>query len=98
MVTIAPHLTVVSGLVTLMLFGYSTIDLGVLATGVVILALVLIETQYWAKVRPRVRDALDWADNAAAVALMRGPKSVAIGRIEVSLGFVIVALMVFRPR
>ncbi len=97
MVAIAVPITVVSGLVTLMLFGHSITDLWVLGTGLVIVANVLIQTQYWAKVGPRVRKALEGGDDDAAVALMRDPKSVAMGRIEVGLGFVIVALMVFRP-
>ena len=97
MVGLSVPVTVVSGLVTLMLFGHSITDLWVLATGLVIVANVLIQTQYWAKVGPRVHKALDGGDDDAAVALMRDPKSVAMGRIEVGLGFVIVALMVFRP-
>jgi uncharacterized membrane protein len=97
MVGISVPITVVSGLVTLMLFGYSITDLWVLGTGLLIVANVLIQTQYWAKVGPRVHDALEGGDDAAAVALMRDPKSVAMGRIEVGLGFGIVALMVFRP-
>ena len=97
MATVAVPLTVLSGLVTLMLYGYAITDLWVLATGGVILVLVAIQILFWNKVGPQVHLALERGDDAAAVALMRDPRAVAIGRIEVGLGFLIVALMVFRP-
>ncbi len=97
MTTLAVPLTVISGLVALVVFGYSITDLWVLATGAVILALVAIPIVFWNKVGPQVHDALDRGDDSAAAALMRDPRAVTVGRIEIGLGFVIVALMVFRP-
>lgn len=90
-------LTIVTGLVTLVLFGYSIAELWVLATGAVLVALVAIQILFWNKVGPRIAEALHRGDDAAAAALMRDPRAVAMGRMEVGLSFVQVALMVFRP-
>ena len=97
MTTVAVPVTVVSGLVTLWLFGYSVTDFWVLTTGAVIVVIVMIQVLFWNKVGPQVHDALGRGDDATALRLMRDPRAVRIGRLEVALGFVIVALMVFRP-
>jgi len=52
MTTAAVPLTVVTGLVTLVLFGYAITDLWVLATGAIILVLVAIQILFWNKVGP----------------------------------------------
>ena len=97
MTTAGVPLTVITGLVTLALFGYSISELWVLATGAVLVVLVGFQVLFWNKVAPRIADALDRGDDAAAATLMRDPRAVAVGRMEVALGFVQVALMVFRP-
>lgn len=97
MTTVAVPLTIVSGLVTLTLFGYAITDLWVLASGFVTLVIVAIQVPFWNRIGPRIHDALARGDDATAVVLMRDPRAVAIGRLEVALAFVIVALMVFRP-
>jgi uncharacterized membrane protein len=97
MTTAGVPLTVITGLVTLALFGYSITELWVLATGGVLVALIAIQILFWNKVGPRVADALRRGDDADAATLMRDPRAVAVGRLEVGLGFVQVALMVFRP-
>jgi uncharacterized membrane protein len=97
MTTAGVPLTVITGLVTLALFGYSITELWVLATGAVLVALVVIQVMFWNKVGPRIATALREGDDAAATALMCAPRAIAIGRLEVALGFVQVAFMVFRP-
>ena len=97
MTTAGVPLTIVTGLVTLALFGYSITDLWILATGAVLVALVAIQILFWNKVGPRIAEALRLGDDAAAATLMRDPRTVTIGRLEVGLAFVQVALMVFRP-
>lgn len=97
MTTIAVPLTVISGLVTLMLFGYSITALWVLATGLINLVMVAIQILFWNRVGPQVHEALGRGDDVAAANLLSDPRRVAIGRIEVGLAFLIVALMVFRP-
>lgn len=62
-----------------------------------ILLLVAIQVLFWNKVGPQVHDALTRGDDTVAVELMRDPRAVMIGRVELGLGFLIVALMVFRP-
>ncbi|CAN5425662.1 hypothetical protein BH20CHL6_BH20CHL6_10290 [soil metagenome] len=97
MITFGAALSIVTGLVTLVLFGYPITDLWVLATGAVLVVITVIEAVYWPKVGPRVRDALERGDDAVALKLMRDPLSIAVSRFELVLGFVIVGLMVFRP-
>lgn len=97
MTTAAVPLTVATGLVTLVVFGYRITDLWVLATGAVNVVIIAFQVLFWNKVGPQVQDALERGDDRAAVALMRDPRAVTIGRTEVGLTFVIVALMVFRP-
>ena len=97
MTTAGVPLTIITGLVTLALFGYSISELWVLATGAVLVVLVGFQVLFWNKVAPRIADALDRGDDAVAATLMRDPRAVAVGRMEVALGFVQVALMVFRP-
>lgn len=97
MTTIAVPVTVISGLVTMLLFGYPITSLWILATGAVIVVIVAIQVLFWNKVGPRVHDALGRGDDPAALALMRDPRAVMIGRVVDGLGFLIVALMVFRP-
>jgi len=97
MITFGAPLSIVTGLVTLVLFGYPITDLWVLATGAVLVVITVIEAVYWPKVGPRVRDALERGDDAVALKLMRDPLSIAVSRFELVLGFVIVGLMVFRP-
>ncbi len=97
MTTAGVPLTVITGLVTLALFGYSITELWIVATGAVLVVLVAFQILFWNKVGPRVADALGRGDDAAAATLMRDPRAVAVGRLEVALGFVQVALMVFRP-
>ena len=98
MTTIAVPVTTVTGLITLYLFGYSVTELWVLGTGAVILVLAAIQILYWNKVAPQIHEALNSGDDDTAVTLMRDPKGIAFGRLEVGLGFLIVALMVIRPR
>lgn len=97
MTTIAVPLTILSGLVTLMLFGYAITALWVLATGVVILVLVALQILFWNRVGPQVHEALGRGDDVAAMKLLSDPRRVAVVRIEVGLSFLTVALMVFRP-
>jgi uncharacterized membrane protein len=97
MTTAGVPLTVITGLVTLALFGYSITELWVLATGAVLVVLVAFQILFGNKVGPRVADALGRGDDAGAATLMRDPRAIAVGRLEVALGFVQVALMVFRP-
>lgn len=97
MTAAAVPLTIVTGLATMVLFGYSVTDLWILATGAVIVVLVAFQVLFWNKVGPQVHDALGRGDDAVAVRLMRDPRAVVIGRIGVGLAFMIVALMVFRP-
>lgn len=97
MVTVAVLLTIISGLVTLMLFGYPITALWVLATGVINVALIAFQVLYWNRVGPPVHEALGRGDDLAAGRLLRDPRRVAIGWFEVGLTFLIVALMVFRP-
>ena len=97
MTTLAVPTAIVTGLVTLVLFGYSIMSVWVLATGVVLLVMVAIQVLHWNRMGPRVHDALERGDDAAAVELMRDPRSVTLGRVEVGLSFLTVALMVFRP-
>jgi uncharacterized membrane protein len=97
MTTVAVPTAIVTGLVTLVLFGYSITSIWVLATGVVLLVMVAIQVLHWNKMGPRVHEALERGDDAAAVELMQDPRSVMLGRVEVGLSFLTVALMVFRP-
>jgi uncharacterized membrane protein len=97
MTTAGVPLTIITGLVTLALFGYSITELWVLATGAVLAVLVAFQILFWNKVGPRVTDALGRGDDVAAATLMRDPRAIAVGRLEVGLGFLQVALMVFRP-
>ena len=71
MTTIAVPLAILSGLVTLMLFGYAITALWVLATGrdrVVILVLVALQILFWNRVGPQVHEALARGDDVAAEA------------------------------
>lgn len=95
--TVSVPLAIVSGLVTLMLFGYSITALWVLATGLVNVVLVAFQILFWNRVGPPVHEALGRGDDATAEMLLRDARRVAIGWIEVGLTFLIVALMVFRP-
>ena len=97
MTTAGVPLTIVTGLVTLALFGYSIAELWVLATGAVLVVLVAIQILFWNKVGPRIAEALRVGDDTAAATLMRDPRTIAVGRLEVGLAFLQVALMVFRP-
>ena len=97
MTTVAVPATVLTGLVTLMLFGYSVTDLWVLATGVVILVIVAIQILFWNRHGPEVQAAFERGDDHAAVRLMRMPRTVMMGRLETGLAFLQVGLMVFRP-
>jgi uncharacterized membrane protein len=97
MTTAGVPLTVITGLLTLALFGYSITELWVLATGAVLVVLVAFQILFWNKVGPLVADALGRGDDAAAATLIRDPRAIAVGRLEVALGFAQVALMVFRP-
>src|SRR5687768_8710921 len=80
MTTAGVPLTIITGLVTLALFGYSISELWVLATGAVLVVLVGFQVLFWNKVAPRIADALDRGDDAAAATLMRDPRAVAVGR------------------
>src|SRR5215204_1649664 len=62
MTTAGVPLTVITGLVTLALFGYSITELWVLSTGGVLVALIAIQILFWNKVGPRVADALRRGD------------------------------------
>ena len=97
MTTVGVPLTVITGLVTLVLFGYAVTDLWVVATGAVILVIVAIQIKFWNRHGPLVHAALERGDDGAAVRLMGNPRAVMIGRLEMGLGFLQVALMVFRP-
>lgn len=63
MTTIAVPLTVISGLGTLMLFGYSIFALWVLATGLINLVMVAIQILFWNRVGPHLHEALGRGDD-----------------------------------
>ena len=70
MTTIAVPLAIISGLVTLMLFGHPITALWVLATGLVNLVLVAIQILFWNRVGPQVHEALGRGDDVAAAMLL----------------------------
>jgi hypothetical protein len=68
----------------------------VLATGGVMVVLFVIEVRLLAQ--GRCAPPFERGDDAVALTLMRDPRSILVSRLEVVLGFSIVALMVSRPR
>ncbi len=66
MITLGGPLSIVTGLVTLVLFGYPITALWVLATGVILAVIIGIEAVYWPKVGPRIGEALERGDDAGA--------------------------------
>lgn len=87
----------VTGVLSLLAFGYAITTPWVVASAVLFLTVPGLGGLYWAPLSRRIDAALAAGDDEEAARILRARRTIAISRLENSAVIIVIALMVLRP-